>query len=88
VNSPPEQFEVSVLLFGPAAHAARATAVSVRLSPGATATDLLTALAHQHPAIKSEASVGRIAVDHAFVAPSTPITAGPELALISMVSGG
>ena len=88
MSNPSEQPEVSVLLFGPAARAAGADAVTVRLKPGATAADLLRALAEQHPAIRSEASVGRIAVDHAFVDPSAPIEPGQELALIAMVSGG
>lgn len=88
MNNPPQQFEVSVHLFGPAARAAGAAAVTVRLEPGATAGDLLCSLAEQHPAIRNEASVGRVAVDHAFVAPAASISPEHELALISMVSGG
>lgn len=88
MSTPHAPFQVSVLLFGPAARAAGSGSVSVRLEPGATAADLLASLAEQHPAIRNEASVGRIAVDHAFVDPAMPIGPGRELALISMVSGG
>ncbi len=80
--------EVTVLLFGPAAAAAGAGRVAVRMDGGATAADVLRGLAEQHPSLAAAVRGGRLAVNAAFVPEGTPVMAGDEVALIALVSGG
>jgi molybdopterin converting factor small subunit len=82
---------VEILIFGPAAAAAKADRLSVTLPDGSqpgTAADVLHALAAQHPILKSVLATARLAVNHTFAKPDTRIRPGDELALIALVGGG
>lgn len=84
---------LDLLIFGPAAAAAGADRVSVRVPDepaGATAAAVLRAAADQHPALADLAASrgARLAINHEFAAPHDRVRPGDELALIAMVSGG
>lgn len=80
--------EVRVRLFGPAADALGADSVLIRLEPGDDESAARARLAEAAPAIAELARRGRLAVNHEFAPPGRAITAGDEVALISMVNGG
>lgn len=77
-----------VLIFGPAAQAAHADRVAVRLPAAATARDVLAALADQHPRLRFALPAARLAVNHRFAQEAAPVRPGDELALIALVGGG
>jgi len=77
-----------VLLFGPAAAAAGAPSIRLRIAPPATAAAVTSALAAADPRLAPFVKAGRLAVNHDFAAPDRPIRESDELALIAMVSGG
>lgn len=79
---------VEVLIFGAAAHHANTDRVPITLTDSATASDALNALARQHPHLAFATSGARLAINHAFAAPDSPILPTDELALISLVGGG
>lgn len=79
---------VEILLFGAAAAAVKAERLPVTLPAAATVRDALEALAIQHPALRQLLQSARLAVNHAFARPETPIRPGDEVALISLVGGG
>ncbi len=77
-----------VLLFAGLRERLRRDSVDVELPAGATARDLLAALAHDRPDLSASLSVCRVAVDHEFVAADHVIGEGSEVAIIPPVSGG
>lgn len=79
---------VDVLLFAGLREIARCESVPVDLAEGATAGDLLRALARQYPALAPRLPPCRVAVDHTFVDNEQPVTGARELAVIPPVSGG
>lgn len=81
---------LDVLIFGPAAAAAGADRVRVRISGESpvTVADVLRATVEQHPSLRAASFGARLAVNHAFAEADVPVEAGDELALIAMVSGG
>lgn len=80
--------EVDVLIFGAAAHGMKTDRVRVCICDGATAEDVLGALAEQHPSLESALTGARLAVNSAFAKPGIKVGPGDELALISLVGGG
>lgn len=80
--------KLDVLIFGPAAQAACASRVHVDVPDGATAGEVLRALAAQHPALAFAADAGRIAVNQSLAEPKTPVHPTDECALIALVGGG
>ena len=79
---------VRVLLFGPQAALAGASAVDVTVADAPTPTGLLAALSTQHPSLADSLGASRLAVNHEFADPASAIQPGDEVALIGMVSGG
>ena len=79
---------VHVHLFGPAADAAGADAVTVRLPEGAGCADLRRELTGQYPALEGLVQAGRFAINHEFASEDQPLTGSDEVALIALVSGG
>lgn len=80
--------QVRVLLFGPAARAAAAPSVVVRVSTPSSAAAVLHALGAQHPALAFALAHARLAVNHAIVPGDTPVGETDEVALIALVDGG
>jgi molybdopterin converting factor small subunit len=83
--------QVKVLVFGPAAAAARRESLTVSVGDGATCDEVLAAVGAAGASLAgfSDASKGaRLAVNHEFADAGRVIRAGDEVALISMVSGG
>lgn len=80
--------ETDVLIFGSTALGANTDRVAVRVRDSATAEEVLAALAEQHPGLGAALVGARLAVNSAFAKPGTPVRAGDELALISLVGGG
>lgn len=79
---------MNVLLFGPAARAAGAANVRVRVQASATVRTVLDALASQCPEIAFALPGARLAVNHAFAQADAAVRPEDEVALIAMVSGG
>ncbi len=79
---------MDVLLFGPAARAAGAASIRVRVPGSATARMVLEALATQRPEIAFALPGARLAVNHALAPADAVVHPGDEVALIAMVSGG
>ena len=80
--------QVEVLIFGLAAQTAKADRVAVTVGKAPTVAEIITALTAQHPNLKFALASPRLAVNHAFVPPQTPICPGDEVALITLVGGG
>ena len=80
---------VTVKLFGPAAQRAGAREVTVATGEGpATCAQLKAALARATPQIADLLPASRLAVNQEFAADEDVVSAGDEIALIAMVSGG
>ncbi len=79
---------VRVLLFGPAAAAVGAGQITVQTEPGASVAALRCAIVEQHARLADVVSVGRLAINSAFVPEDTTVRSGDEVALIALVSGG
>lgn len=79
---------VEILLFGAAAAAVKAERIPVTLPVAATVRDVLDALTVQYAPLRPMLQSARIAVNHGFAKPETPIRPGDEVALISLVGGG
>jgi molybdopterin synthase catalytic subunit len=62
--------------------------VEIELAPGATAADLVAALARAHPEIGPALAGCRVAVDCELVEARAVVPAGAELAVLPPVSGG
>ena len=80
--------QVDVQLFAALAEAMGSSSCTLELADGATAGDLLRHLEESFPQFGGRLQQVRVAVDHAFVDPSQPLTPGAEIALIPPVSGG
>jgi len=79
---------INVLLFAGLREIARSEVIRVEIHDGATAGDLLVAIAQQHPAMADRLPPCRVAVDHAFVSSDHPLAGAEEVAVIPPVSGG
>jgi len=80
---------IDVLLFGPAAQAAKTNRLPVPVPDQPIAiADLRTRLAQAAPALQTFLSASRFAVNHALVDDQHTVTSADEVALIAMVSGG
>lgn len=84
---------LEVLLFGPAAQAARCDRITVECAvvedrAGPTAAEVLAAIAAQHPELGFAIGSARLAVNHAFASPETVIATTDEVALVALVGGG
>lgn len=80
--------EVRVLIFGPAAALLRADHITIHLGADHSAAALLTAIASNYPALIPTLAGARVAINHSFALPDSPINPADEVALIALVSGG
>lgn len=80
--------EVRVRLFGPAREAVGAEVATVRVADPATAGAVVAALAERHPALAAWLPRSRVVVNLEYVEPSTPVSAGDEVAILPPVGGG
>lgn len=80
---------LKVQLFAAAAEAAGRGEIELSLTPPATASQVLGAIAQQYPALATIAARSRIAVDHRFVREEDLIVEPiASVAMIPPVSGG
>lgn len=77
-----------MLVFGAAAEAVGTDRVQVSVPDGASAGDVLAAMAAAHPQLGFALPGARLAVNHRFVPPETRVSSHDELALIALVGGG
>jgi len=80
--------QFTILLFGPAAKAIEADRVFVDGAGSCKGEELKSRIIRQHPSLEQYFQVGRLAVNHGFIAEDTLIDPSDEIALITMVSGG
>jgi molybdopterin converting factor small subunit len=80
--------EVSVRLFGAEASAAGRREVRIDLPPGGTCADLLRLIGAEVEPLRGRLGHCRLAVNHDFAPPQRVLSAGDEVALIGLVSGG
>lgn len=90
---PAGNLTITVLLFGGMREALRADRIEVTLPQPAAQTairvaDLLAACAVQFPAAAPWLPHLRVAVNHEYATPKTPIKNGDEVALIPPIAGG
>ena len=79
---------IRVLAFASLADRLGTRELSLDLDEGASVSDALDALAKRFPDVKSLGTGLAVAVNHRYVGPQSPLSAGDELALIPPVSGG
>lgn len=79
---------VRVRLFAILRDRAGADAFALELAPGATVASAAQAVAHRYPKVEPLLSGTAFAVNQAYVADTTVLRDGDELALIPPVSGG
>lgn len=80
---------MTVKLFGPAAQRAGTRQVRLTLvGDSATCAAVKSALSAAAPALADVLPASRLAVNHEFAADDAPVSAGDEVALVAMVSGG
>jgi molybdopterin converting factor small subunit len=77
-----------VLVFGPVAAAAGASALSVEVAENATAREVHEAMARSCPPLRSMLPACRLAVNGEYVPPERVVRATDEVAFIGLVSGG
>jgi len=77
---------VQVLFFGAVADAAGIREVEVEVAAGVTAGELVESLKAKHPGLAGQKLL--IAVGQEYVAASTPLEPGCEVAIFTAVSGG
>ncbi|HBE81864.1 MAG: molybdopterin converting factor subunit 1 [Blastocatellia bacterium] len=77
---------VRVLFFGAAADSAGIREAEVEVAKGLTAGELVESLKAKHPGLAGQKLL--IAVDQEYVAASTPLEPGSEVAIFTPVSGG
>lgn len=75
-----------ILFFGAAADAAGTREAEVEVAEGLTAGELVESLKAKHPGLAGQKLL--IAVDQEYVAASTPLEPGCEVAIFTPVSGG
>jgi len=80
--------QYTILLFGPAAAAAKLNRVVVESADLCSADQLKDLVSLQFPDLDVYLQAGRLAVNQSFVAGDTTVLADDETALITMVSGG
>ena len=80
--------ELGVKLFASVREAVGSDTVTVALADGAQVSDLLDALAAQHPAIGAQRAALSVAVNHEIAPGERALSAGDEVALIPPVGGG
>lgn len=79
---------VTVLLFAQARERAGSARLELELAEGSRVSDALAALRRAHPALADLEPHVAVALDGELVAPTSPLRAGAELALLPPVSGG
>lgn len=79
---------LTVLVFAGLRSALGRDHVVLEVAAGATAGDLLRALAAAHPGLAGALAAARVAVDQVFVGADAPLREGVEVAIIPPVSGG
>ncbi|MFN7019791.1 MAG: MoaD/ThiS family protein [Phycisphaerales bacterium] len=79
---------VVVSLFGPLASAVGTNQCTVRLGKDRTPEAVLGALAAEFPQAAPLLTGSRLAVNHRFATPGTPVLPSDHLAVIGLVSGG
>ena len=77
---------VRILFFGAVADAAGIREVEIEVAEGLTAGELVESLKAKHPGLAGQKLL--IAVDQEYVAASTPLEPGCEVAIFTSVSGG
>jgi molybdopterin converting factor subunit 1 len=77
-----------VLLFAQARDSVGRNRLTLELSDGASVSDALDALLHQHPALQVLRNRLAVAMDNRYASPHTPLCDGCTIALIPPVSGG
>ena len=79
---------VHVLIFGELARELSCKEIVVDVESTAKVRDVNLALAAKFPAKSLLFQTARLAVNHAFTSPDSPINATDEVALIELVGGG
>lgn len=79
---------VHVLIFGELARELSCKEIVVDVESTAKVRDVNLALAAKFPAKSQLFQAARLAVNHAFTSPDSPINATDEVALIELVGGG
>ena len=79
---------IRVLIFGSLARELSCKDIAVDVAELATVRDVNQALAAKHPFKAAFFQSARLAVNHVFAAPSSPVQQGDEVALIELVGGG
>lgn len=90
-ESPPASSEpicVTVLFFSVLREEVGTGVLEFTLPAHTTGEALLDRLEQRHPPVAEHRSNARLAVNQAFVSPSTTLSDGDEVALITPVSGG
>ncbi len=80
--------KVRVLIFGELARELSCKEIAVDVQSPAQVRDVNLALAEEFPAKSQFFQAARLAVNHAFTSPDSPIKASDEVALIELVGGG
>lgn len=80
--------EIEVLIFGPAAQAAKADRITIVLDDNASVRQALEAIVAQHPALKFATAGARLAVNQSIVPDSALLHPRDEVALLSLLGGG
>jgi len=78
----------TILLFGPAAVAMDMDRVVIESPDSCSVNQLKTLMSQNFSVLDAHLQAGRLAVNQSFVTGETIISAGDEIALITMVSGG
>lgn len=81
--------ELHVLVFGPQAQSVDTERLVIAgIHFPITADALMSKIAEAYPDLAPSLGVSRIAINHAFAAPDSPIACGDEVALVGLISGG
>lgn len=80
--------QISIKLFGPQAHAAKADEVRLSFGHAPTCAQVLDALGESCPEIGPTVGSSRLAVNQAFAAPDAIVRSCDEVALIGLLGGG
>jgi molybdopterin converting factor subunit 1 len=80
--------KVQVRLFAALREATGTTRMALELPPGARVQDLMDFLAREYPALRSQMSAVRAAVNRQYVSLQAELHDGDEVALVPPVGGG
>jgi molybdopterin converting factor small subunit len=84
-----EEQRLTVLIFGPQAHAIGAASVVVdEVTFPVSVAEIFQQLAIQHDGLRASIKLSRLAINHEFAGDEDMIQADDEVALIGMISGG